>query len=834
MTSNKNIFYEFLVLIKIFIISKKTFMKFNVEDAFISAGNKHKYQKTVLFAIMFTWLSVDFISLVFPLLELEPDYYCKIGEVYISCDNKLACSLPADSIKRIIEYKNILTDYHIDCEKFDLIMLGVSYTVGILIGSFLASIYSDILGRKPVLLISEFSFLIACSILVFAPNYTMILISVFLCGNACSGGTIVSFLYMNEILSKERRSIYGIAISVFFAMAGLLYFFMFEHLKNWKYMMYLCMSFDIISCLLVLFYFVESPRFYFSNKKYCMSLKKFNDIAKKNNKQKEFEYFVKKSYVFFILGNNLDFYFDDIKNGLGSSFSNSYSSANKINNINDSIEKNNIYERENEKSITNKINNFNINLFNSKSSDNINASEIIPNQNNNNKNNLLENKEILDHLELGEIFRALENYEIEKHLEKEKYYNDDHLEENNNLTHDNTQNLISNDPKNTNENRIIENLENLIPNKDNSKYCNTNEDKVENLKKNLTMRGSKSSDTQQCLIKSLEENDKFLPLLHNEEINKLQKLSSNSISNSNEDSESSENFSSTESNPNMNEIQTTSLPRSKIGEKNIISVGFPQNENKILKIPELKIQNHKKHKKPIIKFSSSYFSLIKYPSIRYRFLICNLIWFTYAFTYYGISFYLKKVQGEAFLDGYIIYSAEVISLIITFFIMSSSFFGRVKTLNIMMILAGISTMSYYYMKQNKVDYYEKIPLFLARFSITSINSVMYTYSTEFYPTIIRAKGLGINIFFARLACCFVPILIEIIDNPFIIFSILCLFTSIFTFFLPETMNKELEDEIHEEKLLNNEYKSLLNEENYNKKSILINNITTTTTKKNNF
>ena len=92
-------------------------MKFNTDDAFIKCGNKHKYQIIVLIAIIFTWFSLDFISLTFPLLELEPKFECKIGKNFIECDIKDACKLNESSRNPIIEYKNILTEYKLECNK---------------------------------------------------------------------------------------------------------------------------------------------------------------------------------------------------------------------------------------------------------------------------------------------------------------------------------------------------------------------------------------------------------------------------------------------------------------------------------------------------------------------------------------------------------------------------------------------------------------------------------------------------------------------------------------------------------------------------------------------
>ena len=202
-----------------------------------------------------------------------------------------------------------------------------------------------------------------------------------------------------------------------------------------------------------------------------------------------------------------------------------------------------------------------------------------------------------------------------------------------------------------------------------------------------------------------------------------------------------------------------------------------------------------------------FLTLLKYRSLRYNFLVCNLLWFVMAFTYYGMSFYLKKGKENIFVDGYVLYLAEGISYSVTGIIMSISFLGRVRSLSLMMMLSAISTFVYYFVS-NEVGIYNKIPLFTARFSITAIYSIMYTYSTEIYPTSIRAKGLGLNSFCARLSSILVPIIIEKIDNPFNIFSIMCFFSFFFTFSLPETNNKELEDEILEERTMFNKKISL--------------------------
>ena len=116
----------------------------------------------------------------------------------------------------------------------------------------------------------------------------------------------------------------------------------------------------------------------------------------------------------------------------------------------------------------------------------------------------------------------------------------------------------------------------------------------------------------------------------------------------------------------------------------------------------------------------------------------------------------------------------------------------------MILTCSIAAFAYYFMRVYKFEPYDKIFLFLARFGITGVYSIMYTYSTEIYPTSIRAKGLGINTLFGRLAAIMVPVIVELV-NPFLIFSALCGIGFVLTFNLPETFGKELEDEILEEK-----------------------------------
>jgi MFS family permease len=586
-------------------------MKLSVDKALQVCGNNNRYQKLFYIAVALTWFSVDFVSISFPLLALEPTYQCKDynGVWKENCKMEDICSgkIPKEDFKRILQFDNIISDFNLECERTFVMMIGVIYTIGVVMGAFLASKFADILGRKPVLLICQFLFFCGAISMTFAPSIYFILGILFFIGISCAGGTMVSFLYIYEVLAPNKRSIYGTLINSAFAIAGIIYFTVFKYMKNWKYLAYVCITADVIAGLLILTYFTESPRFLMSKGQTEKALKALSKIAKKNGKSKDF-------YKYLV-----------------SDVSESGSKRNSTENFEETTE--------------------NTNGFLS-SQDNTDKSEICVN---------LDRTTTLDKT---------------------------------------TQNI-------------------------NNNFHST-------LISNTTMADS--------------------PTLSQKKIEKIARGLDD----------------------NEEAISQISVGKNSSSDPLINSQGGSTKE-------------------------APFSALIKYKSLRKNFIICNFLWFAMAFTYYGISMGLKNSKEEVFVDGYVVYGAEGISYMIVGIILSVPFFGRVRSLYIMLMLCSISTCGYFFIKLFEIEPYDKILLFLARFSITAIFSIMYTYSTEVYPTVIRAKGLGINTLFARFAAILVPVVVDLI-NPFLIYSTVCFIGFFLALMLPETFGKELEDEIQEEKL----------------------------------
>lgn len=194
---------------------------------------------------------------------------------------------------------------------------------------------------------------------------------------------------------------------------------------------------------------------------------------------------------------------------------------------------------------------------------------------------------------------------------------------------------------------------------------------------------------------------------------------------------------------------------------------------------------------------SSFFSLFKYASVRRPFLILCYLWFSISGIYYGLSIYIKNLPGDIYMNGIFIYVSEIFSYVISGWIINIPSIGRRGS---MMIFASVSLIGYMTLLMfNFNNYYKTLFSFLARFAISGVYNVLYTYSTEVYPTVVRAKGFGFNSITARLGGIIFPLLIELLEGRVIfIFTMLNFLALMLCFLLPETYGKPLEDKIREQ------------------------------------
>jgi len=92
-----------------------------------------------------------------------------------------------------------------------------------------------------------------------------------------------------------------------------------------------------------------------------------------------------------------------------------------------------------------------------------------------------------------------------------------------------------------------------------------------------------------------------------------------------------------------------------------------------------------------------------------------------------------------------------------------------------------------------------------KFFISTAFGIMFIYTTELYPLVVKSLGTGFTNFFGKFGCAMAPIINLTADNmgihPLIIYGGLCLICSLLCLNLSETLNQIDLSDIHEEHII---------------------------------
>ena len=186
--------------------------------------------------------------------------------------------------------------------------------------------------------------------------------------------------------------------------------------------------------------------------------------------------------------------------------------------------------------------------------------------------------------------------------------------------------------------------------------------------------------------------------------------------------------------------------------------------------------------------------LIKYPSQRFIIFILSLTFFCASFCFYGIILSLENMKGNFFENSILSFFGEMTSELLSGYL--SGKVGRTLILKIGGIIGALGFLG------NQLCPYSIKPvlLLIAMMGFSSTFNVLYIYSPEIIPSSIRSTVCGALYFCGMVAPTFVPIFKTYIPGIFEYFFIVFGFLySIMCMNLPETLGKEIKDEIPEEK-----------------------------------
>nr|CAB3266157.1 solute carrier family 22 member 5-like [Phallusia mammillata] len=209
-----------------------------------------------------------------------------------------------------------------------------------------------------------------------------------------------------------------------------------------------------------------------------------------------------------------------------------------------------------------------------------------------------------------------------------------------------------------------------------------------------------------------------------------------------------------------------------------ISFMEPLNEND--KDKEIKGENH-----------FTYLDLFRTAAMRKRTLILCLAWMCVGAVYYAIGLNTSDLEGNLYVNCFISAAVEIPAYVLGTYICEK--LGRIPSMAVCFTLGGIT----YGIVPLLRIFNETLALVSAMISkllITGLFMLVYMYTCEVYPTLLRHMGVGACSTVCRLGSMLVPYLIFAGNQihhtiPYAVIGIFSIFVGFLCLLLPETKGR---------------------------------------------
>lgn len=189
-------------------------------------------------------------------------------------------------------------------------------------------------------------------------------------------------------------------------------------------------------------------------------------------------------------------------------------------------------------------------------------------------------------------------------------------------------------------------------------------------------------------------------------------------------------------------------------------------------------------------------------------VIMMLIWCVNSMVYYGLALNVKNLGGSVYINFALASLIELPSFVVTQFLLSR--LGRRRSLFCFLFGASVSCflcMLLQLQGRGRNVAAISITALIGRFCISASFAVIYVYSSELYPTVVRNAGMGISSLSARIGGIVAPFIVLLGEHrtslPMFVFACTALFAAMAGLKLRETQGKpmpetfeELEDSSH--------------------------------------
>ncbi|KAF0878607.1 S22A5 protein, partial [Crocuta crocuta] len=194
--------------------------------------------------------------------------------------------------------------------------------------------------------------------------------------------------------------------------------------------------------------------------------------------------------------------------------------------------------------------------------------------------------------------------------------------------------------------------------------------------------------------------------------------------------------------------------------------------------------------------SHSILDLLRTRNIRMVTVMSIILWMTISVGYFGLSLDTPNLHGDVYVNCFLSAVVEVPAYVLAWLLLQHV--PRRYSMATALFLGG-SVLLFVQLVPPDLYYLATVLVMVGKFGVTAAFSMVYVYTAELYPTVVRNMGVGVSSTASRLGSILSPYFVYLgaYDRflPYILMGSLTILTAILTLFLPESFGTPLPDTI---------------------------------------